>query len=359
MQLAQTKEGTRTRGGFSLALLAVFNPKCSNKTKEQLTFADLPTDVVLLIADELSLPSKYMLSQTCGAMWHLLAGPCTQQIIQFDKEFLNTIWTDERRLEFLCGIAETQPHRVLCEGCSKLEDINTKDTPRRRLSIPGDCRVGLAMYDFGMDYQLYFHHVQLAIKYARLGDQADSKCRRYFSELMESHSRRFRLAHGPRTYSGTVFTQPKVIGGQFYLYSHGTLKRTNQFLLLFRRDPEYPSTWAIRAVPNIKICHHRRIPDLPQCVASTGSSLEERTAAMLKSWDGKRQHYSCDRCPTDYTITSYPGKEKLVWEVWKSFGAPASPVDLKWTVHTDWWDELTLSHVPGSIRSTFGQSQKE
>jgi hypothetical protein len=93
-----------------------------------------------------------------------------------------------------------------------------------------------------------------------------------------------------------------------------------------------------------------------------GNLFHSRVAMLLNAHSTPQEawsYLSCEFCPTDCAVMVSP--EEIRFRVWKSFGAPQSPLDIEWRVDLESddnteWDGLTISRVPGCVQSAFEKS---
>lgn len=119
-------------------------------------------DILYLINQKLDWHDRFFLSQTCQAL----------------RDFATCDWDDKYRslspkeqVKFLAGLAVGMPDHWVCGYCCALHRVDTSDTPDgsalRSLGMP--CLTDpVPLMEF-REYQIHHRHVQLALKYNRLG----------------------------------------------------------------------------------------------------------------------------------------------------------------------------------------------
>lgn len=118
---------------------------------------ELPVEVLLSILDHTELCGLYWLSQTCRTMRYLAK-----------RDFRTLVDTDvEDKAEFLLGLAYVLPDHYFCGKCCMLHIFN-RHAPSIKPRICWDYSVNHRR-SWATGYDLQHQHVQLALKYNRLG----------------------------------------------------------------------------------------------------------------------------------------------------------------------------------------------
>jgi hypothetical protein len=137
------------------------------------------------------------------------------------------------------------------------------------------------------------------------------------------------------------FAQSRVLNGRFIL--HHIWEHRN-LLEPVSVDSFRPSA----------LCPHLNISKRSNQYLQTNPLTFTFTTALENF--GRQIPGSCSRCPTDYLITIYRNRAKI--RVWKDFGNPTSPIDIRWCVHI--WDREnnefygpSVSHQPQSIMNAY------
>lgn len=147
----------------SSILLEEDTPAPSNGT---LPLIRMPFDFHFQLLGHLSLADKYILSQACRF---------TRDLAGLDwRSELNQL-TADKRLKFWTDVAYALPDQWVCPNCCRLHRVDFGDTPQSDLP-PSICTAGLfprAYMDPDVSqirrYEIRHCHVQLALKYTRLG----------------------------------------------------------------------------------------------------------------------------------------------------------------------------------------------
>jgi hypothetical protein len=283
----------------------------------------LPTELLLLCVDEnVPLSSRYMLRQTCRALRSLLSASCKREI---------SLQTPFERLIFLSNVAATRPDHILCGRCHAIHVVNPTDVPTSPWDDYYHCEARHPAHKYGLGYRLRFNHVQLAVKYSRL------RLEQSLSKLLAPHSFKHSLFD-----AATYITEPKVIGGQFFLFSQWSIRPIK-------------ASFSRSSGPYVEICPHL-------CLKYHGTSrlnpLDSQMRALFDRGDDGWCSFSCQRCPTDYELAV--SQVHISIKIWQCFGSPQSPLDISWRVLVEKDDTigqgLTVEHAPGSIRTSFLRS---
>jgi F-box domain len=305
--------------------------------KQSPKFLDLPLDIILLIFDQLPLHSNIIASQTCKTLQLLLHSKCSSGTRKL---------SDDERLKVLAGLADVLPDHQLCTSCNALHIVHMNDTPSN-LFLRHECSLYAGLYDshyFGICYTIRHYHVQLALKYARLGNVHQA----YLRNLMESSSVASSGFYG-MTAKFSVY--PNIVDGRFILFT------------IWQFDEEtVPLSLETLSRPAFRFCPHLGLISKPNPRILRNPLIDAVYTAFNVANMGQDLHHSCGRCPTDYSITVYPGR--VMFHIWQDFGPGASPVDPCWRSHI-WSNENddfrgpTVFHQPGSIRDMYHRRTRE
>ncbi|OIW32118.1 hypothetical protein CONLIGDRAFT_629808 [Coniochaeta ligniaria NRRL 30616] len=161
----------------------------------------LPVEMIVLISEALSPAEQIIFSQTCWALRTVLGS--------------NPAGTLDRheRLEYLAGIARGLPGQWACAVCETLHSVNSRDTPKepQHMTCPQQfdpCGFQSRLFD-SRHLQLGHRHIQLALKYVRMGDYSRSN---YLQELVAPYHDDNFVAHR--------FTEkwPNVLAARYSVY---------------------------------------------------------------------------------------------------------------------------------------------
>jgi hypothetical protein len=290
-----------------------------NFKRQSSKLLDLPTELLLCMDKNLPLSGRYMLRQTCRALRSLLSTSCMREV---------ALQSPSQRLMFLSSVAATRPDYILCGRCHAIHTVNINDVPTSPWDNCYHCEARHPAYEYGLGYRLRFHHVQLAIKYSRLGIQ------QRLLKLLKPHFFRLTLFE-----AATYIAEPKIVDGQFFLFSQWSIRPLKASFL--------PSS-----APDVEICPHLH---LRHHGTSRFNPLDSQMRALLGRRDDGWCSFSCRRCPTDYELAVSPVLISI--RLWQCSGSPQSPLDISWRVLVEGDDNmgqgLTVEHAPGSIRTSF------
>lgn len=301
--------------------------------KQNSYFLDLPVDLIYAFFDELQLPEKVLLSETCRDLWYILRHQCASATREA---------TAIERLECLAVLGDILPDHRCCASCSTLHRLDPKDLPvmsndKFYMPCPAPEPVR-SRHRLMSQYSIAFRHVQLAIKYTRLRDTHQD----YRASVMQ----RFTTSI-PQFYSMRLIfsANPTIICGRFILMS----------TFIFYTPAEQISLSDITRA-HFQICPHLGAsgPLLPynRLLSAIGSAC--KVAAGQPGLH--KSVYSCYQCPTDFTVAIHPRSVSLL--VWQDLGAGVSPADPCWHSHI-WTDEnnrvmgTKFNYEHGSIKKMY------
>ena len=271
-------------------------------------FLDLPFDVLCRMCDELPLCAKILLSHTCKAMWYLLCSKCSSQLKAM-------VWDD--RFHTLTELGNLLPDDYHCIKCNILHPVEPDDVPnltnwyRRR----HQCRTPSQMFDHlrpQYSYAVSFHHVQLALKYSRMKEQHQD-CRTNILQTCE-----IRPVNSPVI--KTFAAKPKVINARFILLATYVLYAGPLRDAAKRDYDKY-----------IMFCPHHYFGLGTGPGHSFAAILQEAVVAAANMQDQHTRLFSCDRCPTDYSIMVED--DEAVVKAWHDLGNGFFVKDPSWQSH--------------------------
>ncbi|RSL47404.1 hypothetical protein CEP53_009948 [Fusarium sp. AF-6] len=278
----------------------------------------LDTSALLCIVDYLPLDTQAVLSQTCRAMRNILKVPAPVDLPYIE------------RVDYLANLAKDRVDCWVCDDCVKIHKMHLADRPlssvsnicKRNNNQNNNDNTCCHLYRHRKHFFLTSQHVELALKYTRLGnDKLSWKHKLYLSEILKTRICRDEMCDVDGLKKDvTCRIQPKVVEGRFLLRTEW-IHSFNDEEKLTAQD-----LWRL-------LC---------------------------------RQGEECS-CPTDYTFRFGEGKAKLT--AWQDLGKGVSPIDLAWTraMLTDPEDEwgfeeedeeeepvdLRMGHGPGDVRGLF------
>lgn len=260
----------------------------------------LPVDILLLITDELPLHSRFYFSQTCGDVRSIL-----------NQEWPGPVSRDER-MNFFTEMAYLRPDRLVCLRCCKLHKVTLQGTPASPHFKPSTCPyTRRCLYDRSRGYALNQSHVQLALKYARLGGHE-----KFLKGLMAP--RRFGVNNLlAMPFAITYAKVPRIIDGRFLLKT--TIDYTGDYIS--GRDLMLHAAYE-RGGGHAMLCRHTNVwqelqrlhldPDV------SDHEMDERIAERVRiSEEGLRN--SCRMCRAD--ILMQFGPERCRFRSWQDFGS--------------------------------------
>lgn len=300
-------------------------------------FLDLPPDILLLIFDQLPLHSNIIASQTCKTLRFLLHSKCSSATRKL---------SDDERLEVLAGLADVLPDHQLCTSCNALHIVDMGDIPSDLFFRCG-CQPSAGRHnslDFGICYTVRHYHVQLAVKYARLGNVHQP----YLRKLMESSSVASSGFYGMAV---KFSVYPNIVDGRFILFT------------IWQFDEEtVPLSLETLSRSAFRFCPHLGLISKPNPRILQNPLIDVVYTAFEEANMGQGFHHSCGRCPTDYSITVRPSR--VVFRIWQDLGPGAPLADPCWHSHI-WSDDNddfrgpTVFHQPGSIRDMYHRRTRE
>lgn len=290
----------------------------------------LPTDLFLLIVDELPLHARYFLSQACRPIRRLVHQ-------DWAKILQGNFLSHEERMEFYAGLAYLLPGKLACLRCLKLHNVDVLDTLSNGYDVRrGECpQPNANRYDRCINYSLGHNHVQLALKYARLdldGPYAD-----YLAQLMAPFT--FDACHGAVAAIGESCTKvPSIRAGRFIL----------QTVIKYTEAPDNPTGLSSGHLRMSMLCRHTRISALLEgIVAESYKNPADRTRALLATGNADLR-FACQRCRTDI-LTQWRYGE-WTFRSWQDFGseteAGIGPSDILFTqFQWGWWGRRDVGHL--------------
>ena len=320
----------------------------------------LPTDLVLLISQELPPFSRVLLSQICCALREVLGH---LSVVSLSRD---------RRLEYLATLARDLPDQWVCEVCVTLHRMNDLDIPTapEHMTCPRGWQTwllgayGIPLTQSWQDagrVRLDHRHIQLALKCIRL----QKHCYHSYVQklLVPYHNDNFAACGYPST-------QPKPLMAEYSVYPRVVLGRDGNLRYLTLSVWKYYRNHqpvSLDALGYFNICPHLFLrPDLPPQPHHPLDTLGRAINAALRSRNGAKQSGACPRCPTDFSVQASSDRAKLL--VWQDLGSEGSPMDLAWRSHV--FDirkaarnfrsmGMTLGHARGSVRTLYYSSGSE
>ncbi|KAI0169508.1 hypothetical protein GGR52DRAFT_592115 [Hypoxylon sp. FL1284] len=352
---------------------------------------DLPVELVLMIAEWLSPASKIVLSQTCRSTRYV-----------FGSGLNTSLLTRYGKLEYLALVGRDDVGSWLCDRCVALHPINYGDVPRqpRRTWCPKGLRSAAekasarecygAWHPEPPEADLDYRHVQLALKYARIGGAVPPSQRapaaRYFAALMApyrclGHSARgephpfqtrtnrrsgLRPRLPPRTTLRSDYcAAPRIVLGphdaafggarpRFVLFSDWELTVSRAASGGGGDKTTAAPRFDVEDLGHLDLCAHLalcatcpRDPRLGRAPPWVDNDLRAAARRVLGAYNaglhddcaGVEIRGACARCPVDFAVRyerrGGDDDDILVVGVraWHDFGPEASPMRSEWLCH--------------------------
>ncbi|KAI2611550.1 uncharacterized protein GGS25DRAFT_200923 [Hypoxylon fragiforme] len=323
-----------------------------------------PLELILLISKHLCPVSLAILSQTCRAMYAILA---TKYNI---KHFTRVDY-----LEYLASLSRDSPTQWLCEVCLKLHPVSQEDTPAEPWHILcplgsdvwrsrayrnyGNCRIDMRLVN------LEYRHIQLALKYTRL---ASPEYEAYLQKLMAPY-------HNPNFHTHMHFSneQSLLSHAEYSTQSKIIMGPKGKLIFLLSSIWRYhkgSKALSIEALGDLKICPHLQFyPNLTPLLDYPLGTLGKSVDIAIKAQDiGAEVVGACPRCPTDFSTRA--NAECIELRVWQNMGPEVSPHNLEWRIHArvvhecfnginfGFWGPIVY-HEPGSVRQLCEEGTSE
>ncbi|KAH6987873.1 hypothetical protein BKA56DRAFT_612614 [Ilyonectria sp. MPI-CAGE-AT-0026] len=302
----------------------------------------LPVEVLLLIVESLPLFNQIIVSQTCRPLRNILAHLRNSASYLPRDEFL----------EFLSCLARNMPRKWVCGVCLALHRVCLQDT--RKNPYYSNCPRFCHQTPYRLEsFYLYNRHVQLALKYTRMGN-ISKKYQRHLETLLTPY-------HG--TFSADAFKEttlqrrhsvyPKIVNGRYLVLSVWRYDMDREKVSRERMD----SLW---------VCGHQILNDWDDALREmAGYRVQDNPKKVL--WtavstafqaEGAEVHKSCPYCLTDFSVQACP--ERATVRMWQDLGPEGSPLNTEWTennISISIWEELGFkilsNKVPGDIRRLY------
>ncbi|KAL6897686.1 hypothetical protein GGI43DRAFT_424033 [Trichoderma evansii] len=297
---------------------------------------NMPIDLIREITDKLSPADKIIFATTC-------------------RPIRNTI--GQARFEYLASMCRDMPNHWVCEECMQYHCIDTSDTPVE--SCPtcplanshGRYNQPLKLIP-GDEYELGRRHVQLALKYIRMGDSLLPRHRLYLRRLMAA--RQYSLSYPWETkLMITAKIIPRIVEGRFLLRSICEYRQSSQ-----------PVTKEL--IASESVCQHQQFFPLQDDVWSSDpfhQDLRQFHKAVHDSFEspGIEMRSHCPHCFTDFSVTTT--KKIIRVSVWMDLGTESSPLDPFWHSFVFNPDlrppEEVEYNEPGRVRELYSSEEEE
>lgn len=291
---------------------------------------NLPLDIVYTIADELTLPARIILSQTCSDLRHLLHGDCLSAFREASVV---------ERLDCLAVLEQLLPDHRLCTGCCALQSVDCEEDVYGRF-CPFD-KPRFSRFLLSGSYAISFPHVQLAIMY---GSRRQGTRKKYYPPLLPKFS-----ISVPDFFSWRLdFSDEKLVAeGRFLLKTTHVLHGVTQPLSLLNT-----SKAPVAICPHLSLGVVHPIALGKPIPAALRMAYDEAGAPVGLNQD----LHCCARCPTDFLVSNEEDDVSIM--VWADLGNGTSPQDPFWCSHllgneNSRLDGNTFDYRPGSIQEMY------
>ncbi|KAL7917650.1 hypothetical protein ACQKWADRAFT_26991 [Trichoderma austrokoningii] len=309
---------------------------------------NMPIDLIREITNQLSIADTIVFATTCRAIRN------TTGRGQFPPD--GTEENQEERFEYLASMSRDMPDHWVCEECMRHHRIDTADTPSNcRPTCPLAAPYGRynrpLQLSIGDDYELGRRHVQLALKYTRMGDSLLPSHRQYLQHLTAA---RHYCSSGPweKEANVAIKVEPRIVDSRFLL-------RT---ICEYRRPYHQPTRELIAAEA---ICPHQQLfppEDVPWTRGAFSNGLRRFHYAVDESFETLEKEVCghCPYCPTDFSIITTNQSVRL--SVWMDLGTESSPLDPVWRsfVHNSELPpgEEVENNAPGRVRELYSRGEE-
>lgn len=313
----------------------------------------LPLEIFLLIADQLPLESKFLLSRTCRRARFNLHRDWSPELRQM---------LPDERLRLLLGIAYDMPNHLACVSSQRLRKISTFDTPTHlgyaciSCSAPEEYRYERNLHGH-RHYGLNYNHVQLALKYTRLTNTHP----KYLAKLMKPYSFHkerdlfpFYEKEGPNILSSYDYQwreTPKIVNGRFLLESVWDVRCKQGGRI----------NWSDVAWSWSRICSDHFFTLVGNSVEPLQRARGGRLLALahdhydIPPSDTVIESFSCGKCRVDFQFEfSY---NRWIIRSWRDLGTEHEPTRippedwrLGYSAHNE---RCTEPHRPGPIEAMY------
>ncbi|KAH6611496.1 hypothetical protein Trco_001516 [Trichoderma cornu-damae] len=284
----------------------------------------MPVELIRDISDNLSTVDKVIFATTCRPMRNTLG---LTNIPDAAPEL------EKDKFEYLARMCRDKPGKWVCEECMRCHSIDASDTPASPHLV---CPVGVL--DHGrfnqslrlivrQEYRLGRRHVQLALKYTRLGSNLSRSHRHYLSRLMAPRQYSYSHLWGNAPVNNGIKIAPRVVDGRFLLKSIFEYRRAARPMPREILDHDF-------------VCQHQSVfPEHDQDWTSDpllqNSLSLHRTVGEAFETPGQEVQSHCPFCFTDFSVKASAKSIRI--SVWQDLGTESSPLDPVW---------LTFVHNP-------------
>ncbi|KAL7942426.1 hypothetical protein V8C42DRAFT_347909 [Trichoderma barbatum] len=306
-------------------------PQRKYRQQENCFIVKLAEELILLIADYLTLYEKYMFSHSCHIIRWILSCDCKKELRRLNLS---------QRFVFLTDIAYDKPDRFVCIRCFKLHIVDIDDDPSRRK--PPECIERSSSVSTGR-HRLEHHHLQSALKFYQLDLNPP-----HLGKLLANYERTYMRG----TTSYTHIARPRICGQHFVLLQR--LKIENAVRRLTQRDLEQSL---------IIICPHVALirsfwPILEDIVKGLCPlKVLDAVTTIALSVPGREVRGHCGHCHTDFAVLFFITERGITFTVWSNYGKYSSPTTPQWATRV-WsnphqWGYQVLLRALGDCRREY------
>lgn len=270
-------------------------------------FLNLPVDILHTVCDELPLSTTILLALTCKDLWYTLRNKCRARF---------SAMTREDQFDTLTELANVLPDEYHCLTCNLLLPVASDDLPGYIIFSRHPyhrCRTSRSrdhlLWAQPSSYELFFHHVQLAMKYSRKKDTHQDYLKNILREY-ETHPARPSIIK-------TFRAKPKIVENKFIL------------LMTYVLDAK-----ACRSADRsdkshfVSFCPHHCIGLGIGPRYSFATNVRRAAVDALRDPALPIRLFSCQSCSSDYAIIA--NKEEVVIMAWRDLGNGLSVKDPCW-----------------------------
>lgn len=313
--------------------------------------AQMPLDVLLIIASFLPLHAELILTHTCVAIKKALTRPSNaERRLDWDEH-----------LEYLTAVISNRTDRWVCDDCDRTHPTYIQDTPRTPMA-PDCYRLKfLQVENRWVDpFNLTCHrHVQLALKYLRLGPQSTQE-QTHLDDLLRpgcvGQTIDLALALSYNCKGSVRLEQyycPKVVHGRYLILHTCTYTLSEDYSSL----PPVIGACKHRIVEFDR--HKKELAVRSREGFSLDVNLNPRIAPRVWKADQVGFGWSCSDCATD--LEAHWNGTSVVIKVWRDLGTEGSPFAKDWKrqIGDCRWNK---SKIPtdrqwGSVRESYERSE--
>lgn len=283
-----------------------------------------------MITKHLPTDSRMVASQTCRRLRSLTPPP-------------NPLYLPRAtRVKFLSAIAKDMPERWACGYCARLHRVGVHScSTRQRLNA---CFTRVEVFDdldtgFGIEH----HHLQLTLKYTRMGITdagRRERLRRLLSPIWAPFKTHF---YSKGVLHAHTIVYPLVAGGRYFIQEVSQYSKNHAAV-------------SPKALGYGQCCHHQKFDyEGFRCIGigptHPKGALMNAIAAAFKI-PGVAVHGYCPYCPVDFSVEAT--LEYATIRTWKDLGPEDTPCNPYWRVYASRDGEgVTLRHESGAVRDAY------